>query len=53
MGHNESSPKRKVLSTESAFIKKLERSYSRDLTAHMKTPDQKEASLSKRIEVRK
>ena len=47
MGHKESSAKRKVHST-SALIKKLVRSHTSDLTAHIKALEQKEANTPKR-----
>jgi hypothetical protein len=47
MGHNESSAKRKIHSTY-AFVRKLERSYTRNLTAHLRALDQKKANTPKR-----
>jgi superfamily II RNA helicase len=47
MGHNERSPKRKPI-VLSASKKKLERAYTRSLTAHMKALEQKEANTPKR-----
>jgi hypothetical protein len=52
MGHNESSPKRKTHSSES-LQKKLERTYTSILTAHLKTLEQKEANLPKRSRLQK
>ena len=45
MGHNESHVKRKIYS---ALEKKLERSYTNNLTAHLRAPEQKEANSPKR-----
>jgi hypothetical protein len=39
--------------TLSAFIKKLERSYTRDLTVYLKALEQKEANTSKVVDGRK
>jgi hypothetical protein len=47
MGHNESSPERKLI-TPSASKKKLERAYTTSLTAHLKALEQKEANSPKR-----
>ena len=47
MGHNESSVKKKVHSTN-AYIKKLEKSHTRELTEYLKTLEQKEANLPRR-----
>jgi hypothetical protein len=45
MGYNESSAKRKI---RSALVKKLERSYTSNLTAHLRALEQKEANIPKR-----
>jgi hypothetical protein len=47
MRHNESIPKRKLIAL-SASKKKLERTYSSSLTAHLKALEQKEANTPKR-----
>jgi hypothetical protein len=47
MGHNENSAKRKVHSTK-CLVKKLERSYTNNLTAHLRALQQKEANSPKR-----
>jgi hypothetical protein len=47
MGHNESSPKRKNHSFKS-LQKKLERTHTSNLTAHLKALEQKEANSPKR-----
>ena len=47
MGHNERGAKRKIHST-SALVKKLERSYTNNLTAHLRALEQKEANSPKR-----
>ena len=41
MGHNKNSANRKIHSID--FIKKLERSYTSNLTAHLKALEEKEA----------
>jgi hypothetical protein len=51
MGHNESSVNRKE--ALSAFMKKLERSYTSNLTAHLKALEQKEANTPMRSRSRK
>ena len=48
MGYNESSAKEKVLMKTNDFIKKLERSYTSNITAHLKVLEQKEANTPKR-----
>jgi len=47
MGHNKGSTKRKI-HTVSALVKKLERSYTSNLKAHLRALEQKEANSSKR-----
>jgi hypothetical protein len=47
MGHNERGAKRKIHST-SALVKKLERSYTNNLTAHLRALEQKQAETPKR-----
>jgi hypothetical protein len=47
MGHNESSAKRKI-HLLSALVKKLERSYTTNLTAHLRALEQKEANSPNR-----
>jgi hypothetical protein len=47
MGHNERSAKRKLI-VLSASKKKLERSYTSSLTAHLKALEQKEANTPKK-----
>jgi hypothetical protein len=47
MGHNESSAKKKTHAL-SASKKKLERTYTTSLTAHLKALEQKEASRHKK-----
>jgi hypothetical protein len=46
MGHNKNSANRKIHSID--FIKKLERSYTSNLTVHLKALEQKEANIPKR-----
>ena len=46
MGHNKNSANRKIHSID--FIKKLERSYTSNLTVHLKALEQKEANTPKR-----
>ena len=48
MGHNESSVKGKFIALN-AYIKKLEKSHTSELTEHLKTLEQKEAHSLKRI----
>jgi hypothetical protein len=48
MGHNESSAKRKVHSTKGPGKKKLERSYTNNLTTQLRAIEQKEANSPKR-----
>jgi hypothetical protein len=47
MGHNECSAKRKFISLKT-LVKKLERSYTSNLTAHLRALEQKEANTPKR-----
>ena len=47
MGHNESSGKRKLIA-QNASKKKLERTYTSSLTAHLKALEQEEANTPKR-----
>jgi hypothetical protein len=47
MGHNENSPKRKLIALSDSK-KKLDRAYTSSLTAHLKTLEQKEANSPKR-----
>jgi hypothetical protein len=47
MGHNESSSKKKKIIALSALVKKLERSYTSNLTAHLRALKQKEANKQK------
>jgi hypothetical protein len=47
MRHNKSSAKKKIIA-QSTLIKKLETSYSSNLTAHLKTLEHKEANTFKR-----
>ena len=47
MGHNESSAEKKFI-VLSALVKKLERSYTSNLTAHLRALEQKEANIPKR-----
>ena len=48
MGHNESSAKRKFIAL-SAQLKKTEKAHIRDLTAHLKALEKKEADSPRRI----
>ena len=48
MRHNESTARRKLIAL-SGFIKKLERFYTSNLTAHLRALEQKEAKTPKRI----
>jgi hypothetical protein len=52
MKHKESSAKRKVHST-SALIKKLKRFYTNNLTAHLKTLEQKKQTHPRGVDGRK
>ena len=47
MGHNECSAKGKFIALN-AYIKKLEKSYTSDLTEHLKALEQKEANSPRR-----
>jgi hypothetical protein len=47
MGHNESSAEKKIIILI-ALVKKLERSYTSNLTAHLRALEQKEANTPKR-----
>ena len=47
MGYKESCANRKIIAL-SALVKKLNRSYTSNLIAHMRTLEQKEANTSKR-----
>ena len=51
MGHNESSAKRKIHSTKCP-VKKLERSYTSNLTAHLKALEQRKQTHPRGIDGR-
>jgi hypothetical protein len=53
MGHNENSAKRRKFIARSALIKKLERSFTNNLTAHLKALEQKELTHPRGVEGRK